>query len=45
MFIIMLIFTYLFFSESKSRSNGLSNGQEVLALGVNQLCQQFIARE
>ncbi|XP_041910072.1 phospholipid phosphatase-related protein type 5 [Arvicola amphibius] len=30
---------------SKSRNNGLTNGQEVLALGVNQLCWQFFARE
>lgn len=28
-----------------SRNNGLTNGQEVFAMGVNQLCLQFIARE
>ena len=45
MLMLMLILTHLFFSKSKSRNNGLTNGQEVLALGVNQLCLQFIARE
>lgn len=44
MLILMCIFTN-FFSKFKSMNNGLTNGQEVLAFGENQLCRQFIARE